>query len=258
MGGMMRIRRAGLAVSAFVCLAALCLLGVPSALAQSAGTGAISGTVTDPSNRSVPNATVTVTNVGTGQTRTATTGTGGDYKFSLLPPGTYRLKFSAAGFKTSTVPSVTVNTTETATADQTLQVGAVSESVTVEANVETLQTESSTLGTTVSGNTDPALPMANGNYTEILSLSGRHYRGRGQRERRWARAHKISARMASTLARTTSKWMALRSTTSPTQGAPTTAPSTPEFQFRARTPSRNSRSRLRLMTRAMDATPAPT
>ena len=170
---MMRIRRAGLglAISAFVCLAALCLLGVPSALAQSSGTGAITGTVTDPSNRSVPNATVTVTNVGTGQTRTATTGTGGDYKFSLLPPGTYRLKFSAAGFKTSTVPSVTVNTTETATADQTLQVGAVSESVTVEANVETLQTESSTLGTTVSGNTIQALPMANGNYTEILSLS---------------------------------------------------------------------------------------
>jgi Carboxypeptidase regulatory-like domain len=173
MGGMMRIRRAwlGLAVSAFVCLAALCLLGVPSALAQSAGTGAIAGTVTDPSNRSVPNATVTLTNVGTGQTRTATTGPAGDYKFSLLPPGNYSLKFSAAGFKTSTVPSVTVNTTETATANQTLQVGAVSESVTVEANVETLQTESSTLGTTVSGSTIQALPMANGNYTEILSLS---------------------------------------------------------------------------------------
>ena len=169
----MRIRRAGLglAISAFVCLAALCLLGVPSALAQSAGTGAISGTVTDPSNRSVPNATVTVTNVGTGQTRTATTGPAGDYKFSLLPPGTYRLKFGAAGFKTSTVPSVTVNTTETATADQTLQVGAVSESVTVEANVETLQTENSTLGTTITGTQIAALPMANGNYTEILSLS---------------------------------------------------------------------------------------
>jgi Carboxypeptidase regulatory-like domain len=173
MGGMMRIRRAwlGLIVSAFVCLLVLCLLGVPSALAQSAGTGAIAGTVTDPSNRSVPNATVTLTNVGTGQTRTATTGPAGDYKFSLLPPGNYSLKFSAAGFKTSTVPSVTVNTTETATADQTLQVGAVSESVTVEANVETLQTENSTLGTTVSGSTIQALPMANGNYTEILSLS---------------------------------------------------------------------------------------
>ena len=169
----MRIQRAwlGLAVSAFVCLVALCPLGVPSALAQSAGTGAITGTVTDPSNRSVPNATVTLTNVGTGQTRTATTGPAGDYKFSLLPPGNYSLKFSAAGFKTSMVPSVTVNTTETATADQTLQVGAVSESVTVEANVETLQTENSTLGTTVSGSTIQALPMANGNYTEILSLS---------------------------------------------------------------------------------------
>ncbi|MGO9590114.1 MAG: carboxypeptidase regulatory-like domain-containing protein [Candidatus Acidiferrales bacterium] len=170
---MMRIRRAGLglAISAFVCLAALCLLGVPPALAQSAGTGAIAGTVTDPSNRSVPKAAVTLTSLATGQTRTATTGPAGDYKFSLLPPGNYSLKFSATGFKTSTVPSITVNTTETATADQTLQVGAVSESVTVEANVETLQTENSTLGTTITGTQIAALPMANGNYTEILSLS---------------------------------------------------------------------------------------
>ena len=85
MGGIMRIRRAGLglAISAFVCLAALCLLGVPSALAQSAGTGAIAGTVTDPSNRSVPKATVTLTSLGTGQTRTATTGTG--WRLQILP-----------------------------------------------------------------------------------------------------------------------------------------------------------------------------
>ncbi len=170
---MMRIRRAGLglAFSAFVCLAVLCLLGVPSALAQSAGTGAISGTVTDPSNRSVPNTTVTLTNVGTGQTRTATTGTAGDYKFSLLPPGSYHLKFQASGFKTDEVGPVTVNVTETATDNETLQVGTISESVTVEANVQTLQTESSTLGTTVTGTQINALPMANGNYTEILSLS---------------------------------------------------------------------------------------
>jgi Carboxypeptidase regulatory-like domain len=114
---------------------------------------------------------VILTSLGTAQTRTATTGAAGDYKFSLLPPGNYQLKFQATGFKTSTLGPITVNVTETETANQSLQVGSVSESVTVEANVETLQTESSTLGTTVSGNTIQALPMANGNYTEILSLS---------------------------------------------------------------------------------------
>jgi Carboxypeptidase regulatory-like domain len=169
----MYIRRAGfgLAVSALVCLSLLCLLCVPLALGQTAGTGAIAGTVTDPSSRSVPNATVTLTNTGTGQERTATTGTAGDYKFSLLPPGTYHLKFQASGFKTDEVGPVTVNVTETAAENETLQVGTISESVTVEANIQTLQTESSTLGTTVTGTQINALPMANGNYTEILSLS---------------------------------------------------------------------------------------
>jgi len=149
----------------------MCLLYVSPACGQTAGTGAIAGTVTDPSGRSVPNATVTATNLGTNQTRTLTTGAAGDYKFELLPPGNYQLKFAASGFKTSTVGPVTVNVTETEVANQTLEVGAVSESVTVEANIQTLQTESSTLGTTVTGTQINALPMANGNYTEILSLS---------------------------------------------------------------------------------------
>ena len=160
-----------LVVSVLACLSILCLLGVPSALAQSAGTGAIVGTVTDPSNRTVPNATVTLTNMGTGQARTATTGSAGDYKFSLLEPGNYHLKFQASGFKTAEVGPVTVNVTETQTANQALEVGAVSEQVTVTTEAELVQTESSTLGTTVSGNTIQALPMANGNYTEVLSLA---------------------------------------------------------------------------------------
>lgn len=169
----MHTRRAAhqLVVSVVFCLSVLCLLCVSSAWGQTAGTGAIAGTVTDPSGRSVPNATVTATDLGTNQARTATTGPAGDFKFSLLPPGNYQLKFTASGFKTSTVGPVTVNVTETEAANQTLEVGAVSESVTVEANVQTLQTESSTLGTTVTGTQINALPMANGNYTEILSLS---------------------------------------------------------------------------------------
>ena len=146
-------------------------LCVPMAHAQSAGTGAITGTVTDPSGGAVTGATVTATNIGTNQSRDAKTGGDGVYKFTLLNPGNYRLKFSAQGFKSSEIASVTVNVTETATSNMVLEVGAVTESVTVEGTVETLQTESSTLGTTVTGSQINALPMANGNYTEILSLS---------------------------------------------------------------------------------------
>src|SRR5690348_2406463 len=168
----MKVRFSGCAgvFSGLVCVLAL-LLCVPLAQAQSAGTGALTGTVTDAQGGAVAGVTVTATNIGTNQGRTATTGPAGDYKFSLLPPGNYRVKFAAPGFKTAEIGSVTVTTTETATVNQALEVGAVTQTVTVESTVQALQTESSTLGTTVSGSQITALPMANGNYTEILSLS---------------------------------------------------------------------------------------
>jgi Carboxypeptidase regulatory-like domain/TonB-dependent Receptor Plug Domain len=157
-------------VSVLVCLG-MVVLCATMAHAQSAGTGAITGTLTDPQGRAVPGATVTATSAATNQERTEMTGSSGDYKFSLLNPGTYRLKFTAAGFKTTEVSGVNVTTTETTTVDKVLEVGTITQTVTVESSVETLQTESSTLGTTVSGSQINALPMANGNYTEILSLS---------------------------------------------------------------------------------------
>ena len=156
----------------FVALLTL-LLGmcIPSLLAQSAGTSGLSGVITDPSGAAIPNVTVTLTSNDTNQSRTATTGGDGQYKFTLLPPGSYKVRFSASGFKTSEVASVILNVTESPTVDRTLEVGAQSEQVTVEAAAETLQTSSSTLGTVVGGNTVTELPLANRNFTQIIDLS---------------------------------------------------------------------------------------
>jgi Carboxypeptidase regulatory-like domain len=139
--------------------------------AQSAGTGALTGTVTDPSGGVVPGVSVVLVSRETNQTRTVTTGSDGSYKFALLPPGNYGIRFSAAGFKTAEVGPVTVNVTETPVLDRTLEVGAQSEQVTVEANAELLQTATSTLGTTVAAGTVTELPLSNRNYTQILALS---------------------------------------------------------------------------------------
>src|SRR5579863_9263399 len=150
---------------------ALSMVLAASLPAQSAGTGALTGTVSDPSGGVVPGASVVLVNRETNQTRSATTGSDGSYKFALLPPGNYSVRFSAAGFKTSEVDAVTVNVTETPVLDRTLEVGAQTEQVTVEATTELLQTATSTLGTTVASDTVTGLPLSNRNYTQILTLS---------------------------------------------------------------------------------------
>ena len=109
--------------SAVLRLLAICLLVqlVPSLIAQTAATGTLRGTVTDASGTVVANAIVTATSIDIGQTRSATTGTDGTYKFDL-PPGNYRLKFEAAGFKTIEILSATVSVTEVSVLDEKLEV----------------------------------------------------------------------------------------------------------------------------------------
>jgi outer membrane receptor protein involved in Fe transport len=153
-----------------VCLMALCICVSP-ALAQSASTGALAGTVTDPSGAVISGATVTATSLATGQTRTTTTDANGLYKFSLLPPGNYNVKISAMGFKTAEVPSIAVNVTETPTLNRSLEIGATTQEVTVSSTAETIQTQNATVGGLVGGQTVTTLPLSTRNYTQVIDLS---------------------------------------------------------------------------------------
>ena len=110
-------------VPGLVLFACLSVAFAPSLIAQTAGMGVLTGRVTDASGGVLANATVTATSIDTGQTRTATPGSDGSYKFDGLPPGNYRLKFEAAGFKTLEIPSATVNGTEASVLDEKLEVG---------------------------------------------------------------------------------------------------------------------------------------
>jgi len=96
-------------------LVLVCLLVtlVPCLAAQAAGTGTLTGKVTGPSDAVVVHATVTATNVDTGQALDTTTGTDGTYKFDLLPTGKYRVKIEASGFTTMEIPSALVDGTKT-------------------------------------------------------------------------------------------------------------------------------------------------
>ena len=157
-------------LSLFVCFAIL-FLCISPVLAQTSGTGALTGTVTDPSGAVITGATVTATNKGTGQERTDVTDSSGVYKFSLLPAGVYSVKFAAPGFKTSEVTSLTINVTETPVQNQKLEIGAQTQEVTVEATAVKVQTENATVGTLVGARTVTDLPLSTRNYTQIIDLS---------------------------------------------------------------------------------------
>src|SRR6266566_2095707 len=142
-----------------------------SLFAQTALTGALKGTVTDPSGRVVPGVTIKVASMTTGQTRTAITQNNGSYLVPLLSLDNYRLETSARGFKSVAFQNIAIHVTETATLDIRLQVGTFAETVTVQAIPELVQTNSSALGNVTDQRMVENLPLVTRNYMQILGLS---------------------------------------------------------------------------------------
>src|SRR5580765_251972 len=151
--------------------AGLLALGASNAFAQTAGTGALSGTIKDPSGAAVPGAMITAVSSATGQVRTTTTSQTGGYSFTLLQTGEYLVVIEAPGFASAQIPAVTVRVTETTVLDYSLQVGSLNESLTVTAAAPLVQTTNSALGTTVAARTVVDLPLATRNYTNLLAMS---------------------------------------------------------------------------------------
>jgi hypothetical protein len=146
------------------------LLGASSVWGQTAATGQIVGTVTDPTKGSVPDAAVAVKNQATGLVRTVRTNSDGEYVVPVLPPGNYSVTIASPGFKTQTSTNISVEVATTATVNVRLQLGEANQSVTVEATAQVLQTDSSANGGVVNDKTVPALPLSSRNYTQILDL----------------------------------------------------------------------------------------
>jgi hypothetical protein len=125
-------------------LCALLLAGSADLSAQMTVTGSISGSVTDPSGQMVPGAVVTIRSVNTGDTKSATTNDTGAFSFIAVPPETYTLKVERQGFKTFERTDLVVSANErVAVGDIQLQVGQVSDTVTVQAETAQVQTDSS-------------------------------------------------------------------------------------------------------------------
>ena len=158
-----------LAVSAFLFAFASAL--VPSGFAQTGTTGTVIGTVSDPSGAAVTSATVVLRNKATNIEVTQPSNAAGQYTFVNVVPGEYEISVKKDGFRTSTVPALTVEVAKSYTVDVKLELGQVSESVTVntEARVE-LQTTDAQVGDVIGGTTLQRLPTLARDASELLTL----------------------------------------------------------------------------------------
>ncbi|MGB9197645.1 MAG: TonB-dependent receptor [Terriglobales bacterium] len=139
--------------------------------AQTGGTGAISGAITDPSAAMLVGAQVKVTDVATGFTRTSESNDHGLYLVSLLPPGHYTLEVTKQGFKVATSSDVQVIVAETTVLNIRMETGAVTETITVAASTVDLQTESSELGRVTDSEMLENLPLVTRNFTQVIGLN---------------------------------------------------------------------------------------
>jgi hypothetical protein len=127
--------------------------------------------VTDPSGGAVAGAAITATNTDTGVADKTQTDGSGSYSFPLLPPGHYTVKTEAKGFRTAVHEGILVRITETAVVNFAVQVGSISESVTVTGAASLVQTDTSSEGKVIEERTITALPLATRNFTQLLGLT---------------------------------------------------------------------------------------
>ncbi len=153
-------------------LASLALLVFvsPSLYAQSTY-GSVVGSVTDSSGAAISGATVTLTNVGTQEKRTQSSGADGLFTFVNLFPGQYRVDVEQTGFKHFARTDVTVQVQQNTRVDAALQVGEVSQVVEVTSQTPLLQTESASLGQVVEQRKADELPLNGRNIFNLITVS---------------------------------------------------------------------------------------
>jgi hypothetical protein len=133
--------------------------------------GSVIGTVSDPSSAVVPNAQITLTSTETGAVRNGVSDDGGRYSFVNVPPGAYTIKVAAQGFKTYERTGVDVSANTIGRVDISLDVGASSQTVEVQANSVELQTDKADTHSTIGSKAIESLPLGYyRNYEQLMNL----------------------------------------------------------------------------------------
>ena len=160
----LRTRSVGL----WIVLIATLLLFAPVLRAQDNAT--ITGTVIDASGAVIPNADISIVNLGTGQIREARSNEAGLFRFANLGVGTYTLNATAGGFQKFTRTGIVLNVAQTLGVDVTLTVGSAEQSITVESQALQVQTETSEISTLISGEQVRQLATNGRNVVQLAAL----------------------------------------------------------------------------------------
>jgi hypothetical protein len=165
------LRRYLVLIAPAMVVAALAIVFMPLT-SRAQDTGYISGTVTDKSGAAIANAEVVITSVGENLTRNTTTNSDGAYVGSALPAATYDIVVTAPGFQKYQAKGVVLPVAQKLRVDITLTVGAVSEEITVSGeSVAQVETQSSDIGSTITGKQVNELELNGRNFTQLVTLA---------------------------------------------------------------------------------------
>ncbi|HZQ18201.1 MAG TPA: TonB-dependent receptor [Terriglobales bacterium] len=153
-------------------IAVLVLITTAQLLVSQTGTSSIRGTVSDPSGRVIPDATVTLTNAATNAVRTTKTTDAGAYVFDFLPPATYRVTVEAQGFKKNVQQNVEAIIGKPNEVNVTLNIGTTNEVVEVTSSAQEalINTQDATLGNSFGSLQITQLPLEARAVVDLLSL----------------------------------------------------------------------------------------
>ena len=152
-----------------ICMAFLLLAAGTGLLAQT--DAEIGGTITDPSGAVIPGVSVTVTNVDTGVARATVSNELGFFIVPLLQPGNYQIELTSEGFRPIMRTGLTLHVNEQARIEFTMEVGAVTEQVTVTADTPLLETATATRGQVIDNQKIVDLPLNGRDYLQLALIS---------------------------------------------------------------------------------------
>ena len=156
----------------FVVVICITFLLATQVFAQGGATGAITGTVQDPSGAFIANADIRITNQNTNVVeRTVASGPDGSFTAALLPVGTYTVSIQSKGFSEARFNDIVVRVTETTRMIAKLSTRAVQQKIEVQAEVQEVNTSDATTGQAIDSQTIRALPLATQNFQQLLTLS---------------------------------------------------------------------------------------